>query len=636
MPWPFGTVALEIATATFQTLAPPPDLKPSEWAEQAVYIPAGNAIPGLISFENAPYQREPLDMTVNPDCHRITLKWGAQVGKTQLALCAQAYRIVHDPGNQLMMQPSEGDLQTWLNTKFDPMVEANEELKDRIAKPRGRKGVNNTRMKSYPGGNLMFSWSGSPKTQRGRSAPFIVCDETDGYDRTAEGHPVSLIWERANSFDDLRKLVEISTPTIRGISHIDAAYDQGDQREFHIACPHCDAVQILEWSGVKWEKDEDGVHLPETAYYQCRANGCVITDTDRYAAIRDAERLGHGWKAKKPFRGHASYHLNGLYSCMVRLQIVAQSFLDKKAAGDLQTFVNVTLAEAWEEEAEGIAADELMSRVEKFPDVIPAGVALQTCGVDMQEDRLEVERVGWGLGEESWSLGYEVFWGDPLKPEVWQQLFDYLDEIFGHETGAKMKISATCVDTGGSGGLTQAAYEQLRGKQRRGIYAIKGGKGWDRPIASAPAKSRVGRRGRPVTLFTLGVNDAKLVVMRRAKQKEVGPGYCHYPDGRDPEYFNQMTAERLVTKFIRGFPFREWKKTRDRNEAFDCRVYAYAALKLSNANIPLRLQRLTPVEDDVVQVPPVDGEPPEEPQTKTRKTRTRRTRRPRRRRGAIN
>ncbi|WP_241525896.1 phage terminase large subunit family protein [Pseudophaeobacter leonis] len=54
-------------------------------------------------------------------------------------------------------------------------------------------------MKSYPGGFLMFSWSGSPKTMRGRSAPFIVCDETDGYDRTSEGHPVGLLWQRAGN-----------------------------------------------------------------------------------------------------------------------------------------------------------------------------------------------------------------------------------------------------------------------------------------------------------------------------------------------------------------------------------------------------------------------------------------------------
>lgn len=629
MSWPFGSAALMVATSFLAGLAPPPDLKPSEWAEQSVQIPVGNAIPGLISFDNAPYQREPLDMTADPSCHRITLKWGAQVGKTQLALCAQGFKIVHDPVSQLMMQPSEGDLQTWLTTKFNPLVEANPDLETRIATPRARKGVNNTRMKSYPGGFIMFAWSGSPKTQRGRSAPFIVCDETDGYDRTAEGHPVGLLWERANTFDDQRKLVEISTPTIRGISWIDHAYEQGDQRQFHVACPHCDAVQAIEWSNVKWQKNADGEHMPESAYYECRANGCVWSDTDRYFAIRNAERLGHGWKAKKPFRGHASYHLNGLYSCFVKLKMIVQSFLDKKAAGDLQTFVNVTLAEAWEEEAETLEVEQLIARAEPFPSKVPMEVGVQTCGVDMQEDRLELERVGWGLGEESWSLDHQVFWGDPLKPEVWSQLFDYLDQTFEHGSGAQMRIASACVDTGGSGGLTQAAYEQLRGKQRRNIFAIKGGKGWDNPIASAPKKSKSGKRARPVTLFTIGVNDAKLIVMRRAKQDTPGQGYCHWPVDRDPEWFHQLTAERLVTRFVRGFPIREWKKTRDRNEALDCRVYAYAALKILNPNILVRLRRLKPDDDHVAEDETVAGEPPEEAKPKARKTRRGKTRRTR-------
>ena len=108
-------------------LQPPPDLTPSQWAERHVRIPSGNAVPGMIRFDNAPYQREPLDMLINPECERITLMWAAQVGKTQLALCGQGYHIAVRPASQMMMQPSETDLLMWLNTKFQPMVDANRE-----------------------------------------------------------------------------------------------------------------------------------------------------------------------------------------------------------------------------------------------------------------------------------------------------------------------------------------------------------------------------------------------------------------------------------------------------------------------------------------------------------------------------
>jgi phage terminase large subunit GpA-like protein len=54
------------------------------------------------------------------------------------------------------------------------------------------------------------------------------------------------------------------------------------------------------------------------------------------------------------------------------------------------------------------------------------------------------------------------------------------------------------------------------------------------------------------------------------------PGYCHFPK-YGSEYFKQITAEQLVTRVVRGYRRPEWQKTRERNEALDCRVYARAA-----------------------------------------------------------
>ncbi|AXI83138.1 phage terminase large subunit family protein [Xylella taiwanensis] len=66
-----------------------------------------------------------MDMLVNPDCYHVTLKWGTQVGKTLLALCVQSYCIDMTSRSQMMLQPSQGDLQAWLETKFSPLICAN-------------------------------------------------------------------------------------------------------------------------------------------------------------------------------------------------------------------------------------------------------------------------------------------------------------------------------------------------------------------------------------------------------------------------------------------------------------------------------------------------------------------------------
>jgi phage terminase large subunit GpA-like protein len=55
------------------------------------------------------------------------------------------------------------------------------------------------------------------------------------------------------------------------------------------------------------------------------------------------------------------------------------------------------------------------------------------------------------------------------------------------------------------------------------------------------------------------------------------PGACHFPQYGE-EYFKQLTAERLVTRIVKGFPRCSWEKEPGRrNEALDCRVYARAA-----------------------------------------------------------
>jgi phage terminase large subunit GpA-like protein len=185
-----------------------------------------------------------------------------------------------------------------------------------------------------------------------------------------------------------------------------------------------------------------------------------------------------------------------------------------------------------------------------------------------------------------------------MQGDVWQDLDDLLGETYLHQSGAQLPISAAAMDTGGTAGMTQAAYEYARGKLGRRLFAIKGMGGWGRPIVTAPSRKRSGRGARPVDLFTVGVDEAKVVVQRRLGLEMPGPGYCHFPESRDPEYFHQLTAERLQTKLVKGFSVREWHKTRDRNEALDCRVYALAALKIMNPNVKRLVDRLAPAADE--------------------------------------
>ena len=81
-------------------------------------------------------------------------------------------------------------------------------------------------------------------------------------------------------------------------------------------------------------------------------------------------------------------------------------------------------------------------------------------------------------------------------------------------------------------------------------------------------------------LFIVGVDAVKDALFARLKLTEAGPGTVHFGLERDVEYFRQLTAEKVVTRYERGRPVRMWqlKREGERNEALDTMVYATAAL----------------------------------------------------------
>ena len=562
-----------------QHIKPPTKLRPTEWAEQHVRIPSGNAMPGLIRMRNAPYQAEPLNMIAEPGCRELTLMWSAQTGKTLVQLMAMGYFIDHNPQSQMMMQPSQGDLQTWLSAKFDPMVDQSESLSDKVAAPRARGGVNNQRMKQYPGGFLMFAWSGSPKTMRGRSAPKIFADEIDGYERTVEGDPLALIQKRSATFGDQRLMFKTSTPTFKGASAIESSFNEGDRRRWFVDCPHCGESQFLKWANVQWLKDDAGEHLPDTAQYVCDGCGVAWDESERIRAV------GAGrWVAERPFYGHASYHLPEMASLFVRLPDIARGFLKAKREGDMQTFVNVSLAETWDEAGTTHDPDLLYARRESYAARVPAGACVLVAGVDVQDDRLEASVWGFGGedGAESWLVTHDVLRGDPGQKELWQRLDEFLDTEFQHESGVRLRIAAAGIDSGGH--YTTEVYKYCKARSGRRLYALKGSSQRGAPIVGRPTN----RNAVGADLFAAGTDAAKEIIFRRLSLTDPGAkGFVHFPLAEpmvDAEYFAQLTAEKRITTYKNGFPLMIYKKTRPRNEALDCLVYGLVALEILRPN----------------------------------------------------
>ena len=549
-------------------------------------IPEGNARPGRISFMEMPFQAGVLDTIADPTINRVTMMTGAQVGKTLISLCAIGFYTDHEPRSQIFMQPTETDLKKWLAGKFDPMVDANPKLKATYAKPRGRDGVNNSSMKEFSGGAIYFAWAGSGNTWRGISAPVIFCDEVEAYEASDEGHPVDVLWQRAATFGDNRKLVEMSTPTVKNKSRIETSYLQGDQRRFWVVCPHCEHKHLLMWENVTYDKEDIA-----TALIHCPECGVGFNDTERIALVRYAEKDGGGWKTSQPTRRHASFHLSALYSPLRRLRDVVEMYLDLESKESLNVFYNTVLGETYETTGEGAEEHELAERTEEYPAEVPADVKILTAGVDVQKDRLECEIAGWGTGEERWNIAYEVFPGDPSDPKdgCYSDLMKFVRKGFCYEGGGTMTVSGVGIDSGYN---TLVIYDFVRKHSRRlpPVFALKGIGGWNREVLRASKPTRTYRGYRPA-IYSCAVDILKRITMQRLNIKEPGVGYCHFPVERvNSDYFQQLTEE-ICLHDKRTHKWKWTRRSNGPNEALDCFAYNYAVLHILKPDLASNLRR---------------------------------------------
>lgn len=613
-----GLAALHAALSRcrVENLKPPPRLTLSQWAERyAVLSRETSAQTGR--FKALPYQVGMMDAVTDPEVTRVTVIKSARVGYTKMLDHVVGYFIHQDPSPIMVVQPRVEDAEDYSKTEIAPMLRDTPALAAIAGDVKAKDSGNTILKKTFQNGaSITLVGANSPGGFRRITARVILFDEVDGYPTDGagkEGDQIALGTKRSETFWN-RKIVLGSTPTVKGLSRIEKSWMESDQRRYFVPCPHCGEMQALEWGGpdtphgLKWDKDKDGNGIPETAHYVCAVNGCIIEEADKPDMIAAGE-----WRATKPFNGHAGFHIWAGYSLFPNASwsnLVAEWLRVKDDPLSRQTFINLVLGEPYEDRGEKALNEvRLAARGEVWAADVPDGVAVVTAGVDVQDDRLEVEVVGWGRNEESWSLVHEVLEGDPESPELWAGLDAFLKRTWRRADGRPFEVMAACVDSGGH--HTQRVYDFAKARLGRRIWAIKGesARGGQRsPVW--PTKRPSSRNKASFRPVILGVNAAKDTIRARLHLDEPGPGYMHFPADRDINYYAQLTAERSVVKTMGGQRYRVWELPAGRaNEALDCRVYAYAAL-CGLIHMGLKLNRRA--EEVTATIGPAVDVPPEE------------------------
>ncbi len=522
-----------------------------------------------------------MDAVSEPAIDTVVIMSSAQVGKTELILNTIGFHVHQDPAPMLMVQPTVEMGEAFSKDRLAPMIRDTPALRGRIKDARSRDSNNTLLHKGFPGGHVTIAGANSPASLASRPIRIALFDEVDRFPASAgtEGDPISLGVKRTATFWN-RKIVQVSTPTIHGFSRIESAYEDSDQRQCWVPCPHCGDHQVLHWGQVRWEEDDE-----RSAAYECEHCGSLWDDADRWNALRQAE-----WRARQPTKGTAGFHLNEMYSPWSTLQSIVKAF--KKARNkpeQLKTWVNTTLGETWIEQGEVPDADRLYERREDYQiGTVPDGGLALTGGVDVHPNRLEVSVWAWGPGMESWLVEHRVIEGDPYQDHVWDELEEHITKPWPHENGGSLKILRVGIDCNYA---TPQVHAFCRKHGTTFTAAVRGEDGWKKAEISEPKsvdlnpgtgkKVRRGARQRSVGTWPLKRDIYRYLRLPRPSDEELEAGE-RYPHGYihlpmiDQEYCRQLTAEQIITRHVKGYPRQEWKKTRERNEALDCRVYAQA------------------------------------------------------------
>jgi len=558
---------------------PEPDCPVWLWAENNVILSSLESadMSGKFSSAVTPFIREPLECFRNPQVHEVTLVFATQVCKTLMIMLGVAWWLEHHAGRCIWVMDSKENALSFSETRWQPLINDCSALAAMM--PSDRHQFKN--MQQRMGASIInFVGSNSPGNLSQRPADLLVMDEVDKFAVTTarEANAVDLAEQRTKARTSTTIIKTSSPTTTEGL--IWKSFLAGDQRQYFLPCPHCGEFILLEFENVKWDpaaKYSKGWNLGmvmQTARYRCQKCGGEIHDGQKTAMLRDGQ-----WRPTNPHAapGQRSYHLNSLYSPWAKTTFgnLAVEFLKHKERYDMKGWDNGYMARPTEEKCERVDWELLATRREAYAigeleepaTRLPAGVAVLTAFCDVQDTWLEWFVWGWGEGSENWLIEHQRIEGPPSQRYTWAALRQTI------LAARPLPLDWTFIDYGGHFG--QEAIEFCRQMATHRVYLGKGDEARDCPV-----NGRIGKTKKPVTrLFHTGVGNAKRRLFAMMNNGEKGPGYCHFSDQADDEFFKQLCAEELRTKYEKGSPIEYFFQTRPRNEALDGFVGCYAGLK---------------------------------------------------------
>ena len=573
-------------------------MDPIEWAETTRRRVGQYSSTEGFSFDYFPPQRGMYEAIFDRINTEIVLKMFSRGTKTETVLTALGYFIHQRPRRIIVMWPKVDDAEKWSKDELqEQLIAPTPELSEIVADGTGTRKSNQTILfKTFPGGNLMACGANSPGTLRRAKGSFLYGEEIDSIeDFGKEGDPLAQLKKRGSEYADTIE-VYASYPSLKGRSRIEAKYEESDQRKWHVPCLACgfDRWVFERERDLRFDKEN-----PAGAVIECPNCGGFHQDPARYQMMRSGL-----WVATKEFKGRAGFHASSLLwphpTDPIRypggyLQMLAQQVIDCETSANPEAarmvMANTCDAVAYQPKVDNKAeSTELYKRREEYDSrlELPEGVLQINAGVDIQNDRIEVDLCGYGLDEQSWGIEYVVIAGDPLTPQPWEKLEKLLERYaYKHPLYGFMGITAMAVD---AGFRPDEVLKFTRRRLRRRVWAVVGSPTLGKVFVTKPRK----QGNPPAVVFELGTNEAKDIIYQRLELPAPEPGqpapygFMHFPKIAcyDEAYFKGLTVEDSTMERARdGKFYRQFVCPKGaRNEPLDTRVYCNALPRIMRTN----------------------------------------------------
>lgn len=603
---------------------------PSIWAEQTRYLPASvTALPGYYDFSVTPYLREIVDcLSIDSPVREVAIMKGVQLGMTVGVLeNAIGYYIDHVRHAPLMLVTADSELaQLRMESYITPMLQASG-LSSRIRstdETNTRKTGKTDKKIEWEGGGFLIPFGAQNANKlRSISIQVLLRDEIDGWPDVVgkDGDPIKLSTDRTAAYESSRKILDISTPLLKGLSKIAKRFALGDQRHYFVRCLKCEAPQVLRWrrvddhgvvSGIVWETD-GGRLVPDSVRYLCEKCGHPHVNEDKVRLLSP----DHGAEWRPTERAIdarlRSYHLSALYSpvSMQTWAACVQKWMeawDEETGrpldmGALQVFYNNVLGEPFELRGERVkfaavsahrrhayAFGEIPNRWAE--EVCGGPVLLLTCSVDVHKENLAVAVWGWCRDRRVILVDYWRFVGDTEQlddVETWGRLRKLIEsQQYVADDGKKYPLALTLID---SAYRSDDVY-RFAAEYATGVYPVRG-RG-ESPKASVVKEFSAFTTTLGTTAYGITVDiykDRWSTALRRSwdgvtLQPET---FFNAPHDITDKQLKELTAETKVERIDTRTKQRigwEWKRPSGApNELWDLLVYANAALELVAWNV---------------------------------------------------